>query len=96
MDVHLLWLFIAIVFLLNLCCFILYSKEKMNLMMWGAIITMLAPFVGYAAGYVQSIENNGETGAYDAGFIGLLMLMFGLSIWIVGLLVRFVQAVSMR
>ncbi|MDV2682947.1 hypothetical protein RYX56_01020 [Alkalihalophilus lindianensis] len=96
MDIHLLWLFIAIVFLLNICCFILYSKEKINLIVWGAMIAILAPFLGFAAGYVQNVVNPGETKTYGAGFIGVLMLMFGLSIWIVGLLVRFIQAVSRR
>jgi hypothetical protein len=84
--------FILILILLNVVFFILFKKGKLNLMLSGIIMMILAPVIGFSSGalflhfYDWSSGGTGEGAGYGGAFLGLITLVNGFLILVIGII----------
>ncbi len=77
MDVLILLLFILLIISLNVAFLILFKKGKLNLIVSGIIMIILAPVIGFLSGalflhfYDWSSGGTGEGAGYGGAFLGL-------------------------
>ena len=89
-DTLILLLVIFILILLNVACFTLFKKGKLNLYVSGIIMIILAPVIGFSSGalllhfYDWSSGGTGEGAGYGGALLGLLTLANGILILIIG------------
>ena len=92
MEGLILTLFILILISLNVFFFILFKKRKLNLMVSGIILMILAPVMGFSSGalflhfYDWSSGGTGEGAGYGGAFLGLITLANGFLILVIGIL----------
>lgn len=91
MDIILI-LFILVIISLNIVIFILFGKGKLNLMVSGIIMMILAPVLGYLTGasylyfYDWSSGGTGEGAGYGGAFLGIITLANGALILVIGII----------
>lgn len=89
-DTLILFLVIFILILLNVAFFILFKREKLNLLASGIIMIILAPVIGFLSGalflhfYDWSSRGTGEGAGYGGAILGLLTLANGILILMIG------------
>lgn len=89
-DTLILFLVIFILILLNVAFFILFKREKLNLLASGIIMIILAPVIGFLSGalflhfYDWSSGGTGEGAGYGGAILGLLTLANGILILMIG------------
>jgi heme/copper-type cytochrome/quinol oxidase subunit 4 len=92
MDILILLLFILILISLNIAFFILFKKGKLNLIVLGIIMMILAPVLGFLSGalflhfYDWSSGGTGEGAGYAGAFLGLITLANGILILVIGII----------
>ncbi|KON90017.1 inner-membrane translocator [Sporosarcina globispora] len=92
MENLILTLFILILISINIVFFILFKKRKLNLMVSGIIMMILAPVIGFSSGalflhfYDWSSGGTGEGAAYGGAFLGLIALGNGILILLIGIM----------
>jgi hypothetical protein len=92
MEGLLLVLFILILILLNVVFFILFKKGKLNLMLSGIIMMILAPVIGFSSGalflhfYDWSSGGTGEGAGYGGAFLGLITVVNGFLFLVIGII----------
>ena len=103
MEGLILTLFILILILLNVFFFMLFKKGKLNLMVSGIIMMILAPVMGFLSGalflhfYDWSSGGTGEGAGYGGAFLGLITLANGVLILVIGIIkwsLHFVKKVN--
>ncbi|WP_186577992.1 inner-membrane translocator [Aquibacillus kalidii] len=100
MEGLILALFILFLISLNVVFFILLKKEKLNLMVSGIIMMVLAPVIGFFSGalflhfYDWSSGGTGEGAGYGGAFLGLITLANGLLILVIGTIRWFLHFVK--
>ena len=103
MEGLILTLFILILISLNVFFFILFKKRKLNLMVSGIILMILAPVMGFSSGalflhfYDWSSGGTGEGAGYGGAFLGLITLANGFLILVIGIirwLLHFVKKIN--
>ncbi|WP_017381781.1 hypothetical protein [Paenisporosarcina sp. TG-14] len=92
MDALILFLFIIVIIMLNIAIFIFYKKGKLNLIISGIILMMLAPVFGFSSGalflqfYDWSSGGTGEGAGYGGAFLGLITLANGVLLLVFGII----------
>jgi hypothetical protein len=92
--------FILILISLNVVFFTLFKKEKLNLMVSGIIIMILAPVIGFSSGalflhfYDWSSGGTGEGAGYGGAFLGLITLANGVLIFVIGVIRGFLHFIK--
>ncbi|WP_223702571.1 inner-membrane translocator [Sutcliffiella deserti] len=92
MDILILLLFILAIISLNVVFFLLFGKGKLNLIVAGIIMMILAPFLGYLSGesllyfYDWSSGGTGEGAGYGGALLGLITLLNGVLIMLIGII----------
>lgn len=92
MNTLILSLFIIVIISLNIAIFILFKKGKLNLIISGIIMMMLAPVFGfsnYALFHYFYDWNSGGTGegaGYGGAILGLITLANGILILVIGII----------
>ncbi|MEY9979743.1 inner-membrane translocator [Lysinibacillus sp. RC79] len=92
MEDLILTLYILILISLNVVFFTLFRKEKLNLMLSGIIMMVLAPLIGFSSGalflhfYDWSSGGTGEGAGYGGAFLGLITLANGVLILLIGVI----------
>ena len=100
MEGLILTLFILILISLNVFFFILFKKRKLNLMVSGIILMILAPVMGFSSGalflhfYDWNSGGTGEGAGYGGAFLGLITLANGFLILVIGILRWFLHFVK--
>ena len=100
MEGLILTLFILILISLNVVFFILFKKGKLNLMVSGIIMMILAPVMGFSSGalflhfYDWSSGGTGEGAGYGGAFLGLITLANGVLILVIGIIRWFLHFVK--
>ena len=90
MEGLILAIFILILISLNVVFFTLFKKGKLNLMVSGIIMMVLAPVIGFSSGalflyfYDWSSGGTGEGAGYGGAFLGLITLANGVLIFVIG------------
>ncbi|MFD1739676.1 inner-membrane translocator [Bacillus salitolerans] len=90
MDSLIILLFILMIIALNVATFVLVKKNKLNIMLSGLIIIVLAPVIGFSSGallyqtYDFSSGGTGEGAGYGGAFLGLITIGNGLLIFLIG------------
>ncbi|MEH7347029.1 inner-membrane translocator [Bacillus sp. JJ1532] len=85
-------LFILIIISLNVVFFTLFKKGKLNLMVSGILMMVLAPMIGFSSGalflhfYDWSSGGTGEGAGYGGAFLGLITLANGVLILVIGII----------
>ena len=86
MDTLILFLFVIVIIMLNSAIFILFNKGKLNLILSGLIMILLAPVFGFSSGalflhfYDWNSGGTGEGAGYGGAFLGLITLANGVLI----------------
>ncbi|PYZ94771.1 inner-membrane translocator [Salipaludibacillus keqinensis] len=92
MDSLILILFFLVLISLKIMIFILFGKGKLNLMIAGIMMMLLAPVLGYLSGasllyfYDWSAGGTGEGAGYGGALLGFLALGNGLLILGIGII----------
>lgn len=92
MDDLILSLFIIVIISLNIAIFILFKKGKLNLIVSGIIMMILAPVFGFSSGalflhfYDWNSGGTGEGAGYGGAIIGLITLANGVLILVIGII----------
>ena len=92
MEDLILILFILLIVALNVASYVLFIKGKLNLMLSGIIMMVLAPVIGFLSGalflhfYDWSSGGTGEGAGYGGAFLGLITLANGVLILVIGLI----------
>lgn len=92
MENFILTLFILLIISLNIGFFMLFKKGKLNLMVSGIIMMILAPVIGFSSGalflhfYDWSSGGTGEGAGYGGAFLGLTTLANGILLLAIGLI----------
>jgi hypothetical protein len=92
MDTEILSLFIIVIISLNIAIFTLFKKGKLNLIVSGIIMMILAPVFGFSSGalflhfYDWNSGGTGEGAGYGGAFLGLLTLANGVLILVIGII----------
>ncbi|THE13015.1 inner-membrane translocator [Bacillus timonensis] len=100
MEGLILALFILILISLNVAFLTLFKKGKLNLMVSGIIMTILAPVIGFSSGalflhfYDWSSGGTGEGAGYGGAFLGLITLVNGILILMIGIIRWFLHFVK--
>ncbi|MFS0824341.1 inner-membrane translocator [Bacillus sp. 1P02SD] len=100
MENLILILFVLILISLNVFFFILFKKGKINLMVSGIIMIILAPVMGFSSGalflhfYDWSSGGTGEGAGYGGAFLGLITMANGILILVVGIIRWFLHFVK--
>lgn len=90
MDNLNLWVFILILISLNIIFYILFKRGKLNIMVSGIIMMILAPVIGFISGslllhfYDWTSGGTGEGAGYGGAFLGLLTFGNGVLILVIG------------
>ncbi|MFJ7951580.1 inner-membrane translocator [Lysinibacillus sp. NPDC096418] len=85
-----LMLYLLLLISLNVGFFTLFRKGKLNLMVSGIIMIILAPLIGFSSGallfhfYDWSSGGTGEGAGYGGAFLGLLALANGILVLVIG------------
>ena len=101
MDALILSLFIIVIITLNIAIFILFKKGKLNLIVSGIIMMILAPVLGFFSGalflhfYDGSSGGTGEGAGYAGAFLGLITLANGILILMIGI-IRWIITISTK
>ena len=101
MDVLILLLVILVIISLNVTFFILFKKGKLNLIVSGIIMMILAPVLGFLSGalflhfYDWSSGGTGEGAGYGGAFLGLITLANGILILLIGI-IRWIITISTK
>ena len=92
METLILSLFIIVIISLNIAIFILFKKGKLNLIVSGIIMMILAPVFGFSSGalflhfYDWDSGGTGEGAGYGGAFLGLITLANGVLILVIGII----------
>lgn len=92
MEDLILVVFMLILISLNVVFFLLFVKGKLNPMVSGIIMMILAPVIGFSSGalflhfYDWSSGGTGEGSGYAGAFLGLLTLANGVLILVIGII----------
>ncbi|RCW76810.1 inner-membrane translocator [Saliterribacillus persicus] len=92
MEGLILTLFIIVLLILNVISFTLFKKDKLNLIVLGTIMMVLAPVFGFLSGalflhfYYWSSGGTGEGAGYGGAFLGLITLANGFLTVVVGMI----------
>jgi len=92
MENLILLLIILLIVSLNVMAFHFYKNGKMNLVLSGIIVMILAPVLGFISGasflhfYDWSSGGTGEGAGFGGAFIGLITLANGILITVIGML----------
>jgi hypothetical protein len=100
MEGLILALFFLILISLNVVFFTLFKKGKLNLLVSGIIMMILAPVAGFSSGalflhfYDWSSGGTGEGAGYGGAFLGLITMANGVLILGVGVIRWFLHFVK--
>ena len=92
MENLILTFFILILISLNVVFFTLFKKGKLNLIVSGIIMMVLAPVIGFSSGalflhfYDWSSGGTGEGAGYGGAFLGLITLANGVLVLVIGII----------
>lgn len=92
MEGLILSLFIILIISLNIAIYILFEKGKLNLIISGIIMMILAPVFGFLSGalflhfYDWNSGGTGEGAGYGGAIIGLITLANGVLILVIGII----------
>lgn len=92
MATLILFLFILVLLMLNGAIFILFKKGKLNLILSGIIMMMLAPVFGFSSGalflhfYDWNSGGTGEGAGYGGAFVGLITVANGVLLLVIGII----------
>lgn len=92
MDDLILMLYILLLISLNVIFFTLFRKGKLNLIVSGIIMMVLAPVFGFSSGalllhfYDWTSGGTGEGAGYGGAFLGLITLANGVLILVIGVI----------
>jgi len=92
MDTLFLFLFFIVIIILNVAIFNLFKKGKLNLIISGIIMMILAPAFGFSSGalflyfYDWDSGGTGEGAGYGGAFIGLITLANGVLLLVIGII----------
>ncbi|AMQ07438.1 inner-membrane translocator [Sporosarcina psychrophila] len=92
MEDLLLFLFILVIISLNIVAFRLFKKGRLNLIISGIIMMILAPVLGFSSGalflhfYDWNSGGTGEGAGYGGAFLGLITLANGILILVIGII----------
>ncbi|MGY3188621.1 inner-membrane translocator [Lysinibacillus sp. TE18511] len=92
MENLILILYVLILLSLNVVFFALFRKGKLNLMVSGIIMMVLAPVIGFSSGalllhfYDWSFGGTGEGAGYGGAFLGFITLANGILILVIGVI----------
>ncbi|MEK4626777.1 MAG: inner-membrane translocator [Solibacillus sp.] len=92
MDTLILYLFIIVIISLNIASYILFKKGKLNLIISGIIMMMLAPVFGFSSYslfhyfYDWNSGGTGEGAGYGGAILGLITLANGVLIIVIGII----------
>lgn len=92
METLILSLFIIVIISLNIAIFTLFKKGKLNLIVSGIMMMILAPVFGFSSGalflhfYDWNSGGTGEGAGYGGAFLGLLTLVNGVLILVIGII----------
>ncbi len=92
MDNLILISYILVLISLNAGAFLLFRKGKLNLMVSGFLMMMLAPLIGFSSGalflrfYDWSSGGTGEGAGLAGAFLGLITLANGFLILTIGMI----------
>ncbi|MGE7780513.1 inner-membrane translocator [Peribacillus sp. NPDC097264] len=92
MDALILSLFIIVIISLNIAIFTLSKKGKLNLIISGIIMMILAPVFGFSSGalflhfYDWNSGGTGEGAGYSGAIIGLITIANGVLILVIGII----------
>ncbi|WP_121614197.1 inner-membrane translocator [Mesobacillus foraminis] len=84
--------FILIIILLNVVFYVMFKKGKLNLVLSGIFMMILAPMIGFSCGalllhfYDWSTGGTGEGAGYSGAFLGLISLANGAIILVIGII----------
>ncbi|WP_026671489.1 hypothetical protein [Alkalihalobacterium bogoriense] len=90
-------LFSLILISLNIVFIVLFLKEKLNLMVSGVIMMVLAPIIGFASGAAFlhfSAGGTGEGAGFAGAFLGFITLANGILILVIGIIRWFLHFVK--
>ncbi|ALC90650.1 inner-membrane translocator [Bacillus sp. FJAT-18017] len=100
MEDLILVIYILILISLNVVFFAAFKKGKLNLIVSGIIMMVLAPIIGFSSGalflhfYDWSSGGTGEGAGYGGAFLGLLTLANGVLILLIGIINRILHFVK--
>lgn len=100
MEGLILTLFILVIISLNVASFILFKKGKLNLIIAGIIIMILAPILGFSSGalflhfYDWSSGGTGEGAGYGGAFLGFITLANGILILLIGIIILIIRVIT--
>lgn len=92
MENLILLLFIIILLSLNIIFFKLFKKRKLNLIISGIIMMIIAPVIGFSSGalflhfYDWSSGGTGEGAGFGGAFLGLITIANGILIFLIGII----------
>ncbi|MFJ6210316.1 inner-membrane translocator [Lysinibacillus sp. NPDC092081] len=92
MENLILTLYVLFLISLNVVFFTLFRKGKLNLMVSGIIMMVLAPVIGFSSGvlflhfYDWGSGGTGEGAGYGGAFLGLITLANGVLILVIGII----------
>lgn len=102
MEGLILTVFILIIISLNVASFIFFKKGKLNLMIAGIIMMILAPVLGFSSGalflhfYDWSSGGTGEGAGYGGAFVGLITLVNGILLVLIGMVMFIIRVITKR
>jgi hypothetical protein len=100
MEGLILVVFIFILISLNVAFFTLFKKGKLNPIISGIIMMVLAPVIGFSSGslflhfYDWNSGGTGEGAGYGGAFLGLITFANGILIFVFGLIRWFLHFVK--
>lgn len=92
MENLILSLFIIVIISLNITIFVLFKKGKLNLIVSGIMMMILAPVFGFSSAalflhfYDWNSGGTGEGAGYGGAFLGLITLVNGFLILVIGII----------
>ncbi|ARJ37500.1 inner-membrane translocator [Sporosarcina sp. P21c] len=102
MEGLLLTVFILIIISLNVASFMFFKKGKLNLMIAGIMMMILAPVLGFSSGalflhfYDWSSGGTGEGAGYGGAFLGLITLVNGILLVLIGIVMFIIKVITKR
>ncbi|MFE8700052.1 inner-membrane translocator [Cytobacillus sp. FJAT-54145] len=102
MDILILCFIIAIIILLNIAAFFLHKKGKLNLILSGVALMILAPVLGFLSGalfyqfYDWSSGGTGEGAGIGGAVIGIVTLLNGALIFGLGIIGKILKMIKTK
>lgn len=102
MDTIILLFFIFGLIALNILMIMLHKRKKLNLIIAGIILLVLAPVLTFASGslflyfYDWSSGGSGEGAGYGGALIGFLTLFNGMIVLFTGIVIKIVKSMKQK